>query len=172
MTCLIARSDIALLSAGLHLFDVCGSRMVQALMNWTSRVMVTSSPTRIPPVSSAAFQVRPKSLRLILVVAANPTRTLPHGSLAGAVGPSTANTVDCQLACNPKFPVVDADHSIGLEGQCWKLLHIKEIRTLEMRVALRLACVNGGGIDRRLNTRVGHVGFVEAQRPLHACELA
>src|SRR5262249_36592913 len=41
--------------------------------------------------SRAAFQVRPKSFRLILVVADIATRELPHGSFAGAVGPSTAN---------------------------------------------------------------------------------
>src|SRR5580692_13144379 len=52
--------------------------------------MVTSSPTRMPPVSRAAFQVNPKSLRLIFVVAETATRVLPHGSFAGGVGPSTA----------------------------------------------------------------------------------
>ena len=41
--------------------------------------MVTSSPTRMPPVSSAAFQVSPKSLRLIFVVADNPRRVFPQG---------------------------------------------------------------------------------------------
>jgi hypothetical protein len=39
--------------------------------------MVTSSPTRMPPVSSAAFQVKPKSLRLIFVTAEIATRILP-----------------------------------------------------------------------------------------------
>lgn len=34
-------------------------------MNWTSSVMVTSSPIRMPPVSRAAFQVKPKALRLM-----------------------------------------------------------------------------------------------------------
>src|SRR5215472_16251275 len=53
--------------------------------------MVTSSPTRMPPVSRAAFQVRPKSLRLIFVVAETAIRVLPQGSLLGGVGPSTAN---------------------------------------------------------------------------------
>src|SRR5690242_21951890 len=48
----------------------------------TSKVIETSSPTRMPPVSSAAFHVRPKSLRLILVVAVQPILVLPHGSLA------------------------------------------------------------------------------------------
>jgi hypothetical protein len=51
--------------------------------------MVTSSPTRTLSASRAAFQLRPKSLRLIFVVAENPTRVLPQGSLAGGVGPST-----------------------------------------------------------------------------------
>src|SRR6266849_3859398 len=75
-----------------HRFDADQRPMIHAFTNWTSSVMVTSSPTRIPPVSSAAFQVRPKSLRSIFVVAVNPTRVLPHGSLAAAVGPSTVNT--------------------------------------------------------------------------------
>ena len=47
--------------------------------------MVTSSPTRMPPASRAAFQVRPKSLRLIFATAERPTRVLPDGSLPGAV---------------------------------------------------------------------------------------
>jgi len=41
--------------------------------------MVTSSPTRMPPVSSGAFHVRPKSLRLILVVADSPNARVPPG---------------------------------------------------------------------------------------------
>src|SRR6266567_1161006 len=50
--------------------------------------MVTSSPTRMPPVSSTEFQVNPKSLRLIFVVAETAIRVLPHGSFALGVGPS------------------------------------------------------------------------------------
>src|SRR5882762_7988873 len=61
----------------------------QAFTNSTSSVMVTSSPTRMPPVSSAVFQVRPKSLRLIFVVADTATRVFPQGSFVGGVGPST-----------------------------------------------------------------------------------
>src|SRR5205807_4769211 len=37
-------------------------------------------------------QVKPKSLRLILVVADTATRVLPHGSFVGGVGPSTEKT--------------------------------------------------------------------------------
>src|SRR5690348_18109264 len=74
------------------------SRVAVAKLKWyqaftacTSRVIVTSSPTRMPPVSNAAFQVRPKSLRLNFVVADKPLRVLPHGSFPGSDGPSTAN---------------------------------------------------------------------------------
>src|SRR5207244_8456801 len=61
---------------------------VHAFTACMSIVMVTSSPTRTPPVSSAEFHVSPNSLRLIFVVAVNPRRVLPHGSFAGALGPS------------------------------------------------------------------------------------
>ena len=45
-------------------------------------LIFTSSPTRKPPVSSAAFQLRPKSLRLMVISVSKPTRALPHGSFA------------------------------------------------------------------------------------------
>src|SRR5713101_241464 len=92
MMSLIGRSDIGFPfyrqeARGL---DVCLAVMIiQAFTNSTSSVMVTSSPTRMPPVSSAAFQVRSNSLRLIFVVADTATRVLPQGSFAGGVGPST-----------------------------------------------------------------------------------
>jgi hypothetical protein len=44
--------------------------------------MVTVLPTRKPPVSSAAFQVSPKSSRLTTAVAVKPARLPPHGSPA------------------------------------------------------------------------------------------
>ena len=43
--------------------------------NSTSSEIFTSSPTAIPPVSSSWFQVSPKSLRLMRVVAAKPARS-------------------------------------------------------------------------------------------------
>src|SRR5437588_11760380 len=94
MTCLTERSDIgtSFLSPEHALSQLPAVRIAQAFTNSTSRVMVTSSPTRMPPVSSAAFQVKPKSLRLILVVADTATRVLPHGSFVGGVGPSTEKT--------------------------------------------------------------------------------
>ena len=43
---------------------------------------MTFSLTRRPPVSSAAFQVRPQSLRFTVTAPSKPTRVLPHGSTA------------------------------------------------------------------------------------------
>src|SRR6266567_730169 len=74
-------------------------------MNSTSSVMFTSSPTSTPPVSRAEFQVRPKSFRLILVVAESPMRVLPQGSLPGALGPSTANVTGLVRPCMVRSPI-------------------------------------------------------------------
>ena len=45
-------------------------------------LICTSSPTRTPPVSSAAFHESPKSFRLIVMPASNAALDEPHGSLA------------------------------------------------------------------------------------------
>src|ERR1019366_11954 len=74
-------------------------------MNSTSRVMEMSSPTRTPPVSRAEFQVRPKSLRVILAGAEMPTRRLPQGSLAGWLSPSTSKVTGLVTPCRARSPV-------------------------------------------------------------------
>lgn len=51
-----------------------GCHAAAGAVNSTSIVIVTVSPTRTPPASRAAFHVRPKSLREILVVAEKPAR--------------------------------------------------------------------------------------------------
>jgi hypothetical protein len=61
----------------------CGLRQAAVgAVNSASMVIFTSSPTRTPPASRAAFQVSPKSLREILVVAVKPARYWPKGSVA------------------------------------------------------------------------------------------
>src|ERR1700675_722406 len=77
--------------------------------------MVTSSHTRNPPVSRAVFHVNPKSFRLIFVVADMPIRVLPHGSVAGAVGPSTANATLRVTPRMARFPsTVSSPSPLGL----------------------------------------------------------
>src|SRR4051794_19053596 len=58
----------------------------------TSNSSLTFSETSTPPVSSAAFQVRPQSLRLIVVPPSKPMRRLPKGSRAEPVGSNTTVT--------------------------------------------------------------------------------
>src|SRR2546422_11309018 len=53
-----------------------------ALSTSTSSASLTSSPTSRPPASSATFQVRPQSLRLMAVYALKPACRLPIGSFA------------------------------------------------------------------------------------------
>src|SRR5260370_37575104 len=63
-----------------------------ALIKETSNSILRLSPTRNPPLSSAAFHVRPKSLRLILVDADAPILAFPQGSFVSADGTSTFRT--------------------------------------------------------------------------------
>ena len=49
------------------------------------------SETRIPPVSKAAFHVRPKSLRLISAAPSKPKRAFPNGSVAA---PEYSNSIE------------------------------------------------------------------------------
>ena len=65
---------------------------------------LTLSLTKKPPVSSATFQIRPKSLRLSSPVPSKPARALPKGSVAVPVG----STVMSMLFVTPlivRFPV-------------------------------------------------------------------
>ena len=51
----------------------------------TSNSRVILSDTMTPPVSRAAFQLMPQSLRLMVVAPSKPARMLPYGSLAAPV---------------------------------------------------------------------------------------
>ena len=64
------------------------SRRAHALRVYCAAIVEISnsslmfSETRIPPVSRAAFHVRPKSLRLISATPSKPKRAFPNGSVA------------------------------------------------------------------------------------------
>ena len=137
---------------------------VYALMNSASTVMWTSSPTRMPPVSRAAFQFRPKSLRLIFVVAERPMRVLPHGSLPGALGPSTLkvtclrDAVESEVASDLVAAVSVGLDRCGLEGHGGVLLDVEEVGALEVGVALGVAGVDGGDVDGSLDDGEGGIG--------------
>ena len=102
-----------------------------------------SSPTRMPPVSSAAFQVRPKSLRLIFVVAESRTRVFPQGSFAGRRRSFdrehnlARDAMDGQVAGYGQFVIAGPLHAVDLKVSVRKLFHIEEVRALQVRIALR-----------------------------------
>src|SRR5579883_2513441 len=69
----------------------------------TFNSMRTSSPTTTPPASNAWFQVRPKSLRLMLACALYPTRLPPHGSLPWPSN-SACRTTSRVMPCSVSSP--------------------------------------------------------------------
>jgi len=88
------------------------------------------------------------------MVAETATRVLPHGSFAGGVGPSTAKRTLWAMPRMVRSPSTvnspspdDAD-ALGFEVQGRKLLHIKEIGALQVRIALFIARMNRGRLDR------------------------
>ena len=127
--------------------------------------MVTSSPTRTPPVSRAVFQVSPKSLRLILAVAVRPMRVLPQGSLRGLTdfldGQShgLGHVTDGQVARNG-ITVAFVLNVGGLESHGGEFLCVEEVRALEMAVALRVLSVDGTDINGDFKGGTSVVGFV------------
>src|SRR5215471_19182870 len=87
------------------------SRNCLRLIRDSSRLILRSSPTRTPPVSSAAFQVSPKSLRLILAAAEAPILALPYGSFSSGDGPSTSKMTSFVTPCIVKSPLTRSSPS-------------------------------------------------------------
>src|SRR5712671_2265279 len=79
-------------------------RFLYDLIRETSNSIFTLSPTRNPPVSSAAFHGRPKSFRLILVVAEAPILAFPKGSVVSADGACTFRTTGLVTPCIVRSP--------------------------------------------------------------------
>ena len=71
----------------------------------TSNSSLTFSLTSTPPVSRAAFQVRPQSVRLMVVAPSKPTRVLPNGSLAEPVS-SKGTVTDLVTPLMVRSPVM------------------------------------------------------------------
>ena len=116
----------------------------------TSNSSLIFSETSTPPVSSAAFQVRPQSLRLIAVLPSKPTRRLPKGSLAEPVcsnvdGDRLGDALDGQVAGDD--PVVASSRSTlgGDEGDLGVVLDVEEVGGDQVAVAVGVAGVDAGG---------------------------
>ena len=137
----------------------------------TSRVILTLSPTRMPPASRATFQVRPKSLRLIVVSPENPARVLPNGSADDALGldrdrDGARHVLDGQVADELEVVTV-VRTSRGHEGERRERLHVEEVGAAHVGVAVLVAGVDVRGVDRDLRgaapgSAVEDEGAVEA----------
>ena len=137
-----------------------------------------SSPTSTPRVSRAAFQVRPKSLRLILVVAERPMRRLPQGSLARPAqtldgeGHGHGDAVQGQVA---RYFVIGFAQRLdlgGFEGHNGKLLNVKEVGALQVSVALRIAGIQTAYVNRCFHAGEGGAALVQAQDARKPAEVA
>jgi hypothetical protein len=68
----------------------------------------------------------------------------------------------------PSFVLGDAIRS-EIEG--WKFLYVEEICAPQVRIAVRVASVNCGGIDRHVNSRLCRICAVELQHARDAPKL-
>src|SRR5271154_5623390 len=84
--------------------EMQSDQICYCLIASTSIEIATSSPTITPPASIALFHVRPKSLRLIFVVAEAPACVLPIIE-TGAPDDSTSSTTGLVTPCSVKSPV-------------------------------------------------------------------
>ena len=130
--------------------------------------MLISSPTINPPASSAAFQVSPKSLRLIFVVADTPIRVLPHGSFAAARRSlhrerhAAGHALDRQVARHHQLPIRLQRDVRRLQVHRRKLLGVEEVRALQMGIAALIPCVDRRNLDRGLHARLRQIRLIAA----------
>ena len=73
--------------------------------NSTLILIFTLSPTTNSPVFSVLSQVSPQSLRLIVVLAENPRRALPQGSVTAATRASRLSVTSFVTPCMVKSPI-------------------------------------------------------------------
>ena len=68
-----------------------------------------------------------------------------------------------QIAFDRQFSIPDDADALGFEVQGRKLLHIKEIGALQVRIALFVACMNRGRLDRGFDAGVREIRFIQEQ---------
>src|SRR4029077_130216 len=86
-------------------------------------------------------------------------RRWPLNRKADLVGYAT----DGQVALDCQFSIPDNADALGLEVQGRKLFHIKEIGALQMRIALFIARMNRGCLDRGFDAGVREIRFIQEQ---------
>src|SRR3954453_7402742 len=148
----------------------------------TSSSSVTLSLTSTPPPSSAAFQLTPKSLRLVTTEPSPPTRWLrdavvpdrvgPRGGVLEGDGDRPGHATDRQVAGHHELGVTGRLDPGRHEGDLRVLVHRQEVVAAQVLVALAVAGVDALRLDRHAPGRVGRVLAVDVERALELVERA
>jgi MarR family transcriptional regulator, 2-MHQ and catechol-resistance regulon repressor len=80
--------------------------------------------------------------------------------------------MDGQIAFDRQLSISDNADALGFEVQGRKPLHIKEIGALQVSIALFIAGMNRGHLDRGLNPRVRKIRFIQEQSSRNFRKLA
>src|SRR5215469_3307389 len=129
-----------------------------------SMVISTRSPTTIPPRSSGAFQLTPKSRRFIVVVAMKPARVL--GALIDAILPprrlpltqiaspkfaGAAYAANGQISLDRVIVIAEQFHFAAAKPDAGMMLNVEEISPAQVCVAIWLARPQCAGVDLEFN---------------------
>ena len=142
------------------------------MSNWS----LILSETRTPPVSSAAFQVSPQSLRSRVAEPSKPIRVLPKGSWAEPVN-SKGTEIGLVTPLMVRSPVIvqssPSRDDVGRgEGDVRELLALEEVGGEQVAVALLVAGADAVGDDAHLDLGVGRVRGVDVRGAGELGELA
>src|SRR5947208_15640136 len=136
------------------------------------------SPTSKPPVSRATFQVRPKSLRLICVLASKP---MVSGAPGMGIFPRPVSSVSSTTSrVTPNRQV--SDH-LGVIMALWLdtgaferddgiVLDIQEVGGLQVGVATFHARIQGRCVDLHFHRGAGRVSLVKNNGAVDVLEVA
>ena len=138
----------------------------------TSNSSLTFSETRTPPVSSAAFQVRPQSLRLMVGATLEADAEVAERVVRGAGlleddGDRLGDVLDGQVAGDRPLVAVALDVGGG-EGDLREVLGVEEVAGLEVAVAVGDAGLDAGDVDGQVDLGVGRVRGVDGRAALEA----
>ena len=104
-------------------------------------------------------------MRSILALASALMAIVPNGVFISGDGPVTSKVTSLVTPWIVRSPtrltwpfLFGLRDALGLEGQRRELRHVEEVGRLQVRVALRLARVDGAGVDRHVDGRVRVVG--------------
>ena len=65
---------------------------------------------------------------------------------------AASHAVDAELACDREHPILVFGDAVRFESQSGEVLHVEKVCALQVRIALRVAGVDGGGFDRDLGS--------------------